>query len=123
MGDLRKKKTYPLMRVEITPPPHHKFFSYEAKYSGETTERVPGHFTDVQKQELANIAKAVHENLGLSHYSRSDFVVSRRGIYFLEINNAAGVGVTEQSLLPKAIQAVGSKLSEFFEHVINLARR
>ena len=123
IDDFRNEKTYTLMPVEIIPPPHHKFFSYDAKYSSETLERVPSHFTHEQKQDLMNIAKAVHENLGLSHYSRSDFIVSRRGIYFLEINNSAGVGMTEESLMPKAIKAVGSKLSEFFEHVINLARR
>ncbi|MDP4020921.1 MAG: ATP-grasp domain-containing protein [Candidatus Adlerbacteria bacterium] len=95
IDNFRNEQTYALMPVEIIPPPHHKFFSYEAKYSGETTERVPGHFTDSQKQELAQVAKAVHEQLGLGHYSRSDFIVSRRGIYFLEINNASGVGMTE----------------------------
>ena len=123
IDNFRNEKTYALMPVEIIPPPHHKFFSYDAKYSGETTERVPSTFSDTQKQELAAIAKKVHEELGLAHYSRSDFIVSRRGIYFLEINNAAAVGMTEESLMPKAIKAVGSKLSEFFEHVINLARR
>ena len=123
IDNFRGEKTYALMPVEIVPPPHHKFFSYEAKYSGETLKRVPGHFTDTQKQELANIAKAVHENLELGHYSRSDFIVSRRGVYFLEVNNAAGVGMTEDSLVPKALSAVGSKLSEFMEHIIGLARK
>ncbi|MDP4020772.1 MAG: ATP-grasp domain-containing protein [Candidatus Adlerbacteria bacterium] len=119
----RNEKAYALMPVEIIPPVAQKFFNYNAKYSGETIERVPGNFTQSQKEELERIAKATHENLGLSHYSRSDFIVSRRGIYFLEINNAAAVGMTEESLMPKAIKAVGSKLSEFFEHVINLAKR
>ncbi len=118
----RGEKAYALMPVEIIPPREHKFFSYDAKYSGETTERVPGNFSHDQKQELMNIARAVHENLGLTHYSRSDFIVSRRGIYFLEINNAAAVGMTEDSLMPKAIRAVGSKLSEFVGHVVDLVR-
>ena len=82
IDNFRNERTYALMPVEIVPPPHHKFFSYGAKYSGETLERVPGHFTHEQKQDLMNIAKAVHENLGLSHYSRSDFIVSPPGIYF-----------------------------------------
>jgi len=123
IDNFRNEKTYALMPVEIVPPAKHKFFNYDAKYSGETIERVPGHFTHEQKEELGRIAKAVHENLGLSHYSRSDFIVSRRGIYFLEVNNAAAVGMTEESLMPKAIRAVGSKLSDFFEHVVNLAKK
>jgi len=30
--------------------------------------------------------------------------------------------MTEESLMPKAIKAVGSNLPEFIEHIINLAR-
>ncbi|MBP9711382.1 MAG: ATP-grasp domain-containing protein [Candidatus Pacebacteria bacterium] len=118
----RDERAYALMPVEIIPPKEHKFFSYDAKYSGGTTERVPGHFTEGEKLELERIAKAVHEALEVSHYSRSDFIISRRGIYFLEINNAAAVGMTEESLMPKAIRAVGSKLSDFTDHIINLAQ-
>lgn len=123
INNFRGEKNYALMPVEVIPPREHKFYTYAAKYSGETLQRVPGYFTDIQKQELEHIAKAVHEQLGLQHYSRSDFVVSRRGVYFLEVNNAAGVGLTEHSLLPRALEAVGGKLSEFFEHVINLAKQ
>lgn len=123
IDNFRNEEVYSLMPVEIVPPPHHAFFNYAAKYSGETLERVPGYFTDHQKQELERLAKLVHKNLGLAHYSRSDFIVSRRGVYFLEINNASAVGMTEESLMPKAIKAVGSKLSEFFSHVIDLAKK
>ena len=119
----RNEKTYALMPVEIIPPREHKFFTYDAKSSSETIKRVPGHFTQGEKSELEGIAKAVHETLGLSHYSRSDFILSRRGIYFLEINNAAAVGMIEESLMSKAIRAVGSKLSEFVDHVVSLVRR
>ena len=43
-------------------------------------------FSQKEKDELVSIAKKIHEGLGLSHYSESDFVVSKRGIYFLEVN-------------------------------------
>ncbi len=118
----RDQRAYALLPVEIIPPREHKFFSYDAKYSGATIERVPGHFTEGEKLELERIAKAVHEGLGLVHYSRSDFILSRRGIYFLEVNNASAVGMTEESLMPKALRAVGSKISDFADHVIHLAR-
>lgn len=117
----RGQPTYALMPVEIIPPPHHPFFSYEAKYSGETIERVPGNFTHAEKAELERLAKAVHEGLNLDHYSRSDFIISRRGIYFLEVNTLPGL--TKESLLPKALHAVGSKLSDFIDHVVDLARK
>ncbi len=68
-------------------------------------------------------ARRAHEALGLSHYSRSDFIVGRRGIYFLETNNASGVGMTSESLFPKALGAVGSKMSDFLDHIITLAQK
>ena len=120
IDNFRNEQTYVLMPVEIIPPPEHSFFNYEAKYGGFTTERVPGNFTDAQKKELADMARTVHEGLGLSHYSRSDFIISPRGTYFLEVNTLPGL--TEESLLPKAVHAVGSNLEGFLDHVITLAR-
>ena len=117
----RNEPLYALMPVEIIPPPRHRFFSYEAKYSGESTERVPGNFTDAEKKQLTDAAKKVHALMGARHYSRSDFIVSKRGVYFLEINSAAAVGMTQESLFPKALEAVGSKMSDFIHHSIQLA--
>ncbi|MCX6820303.1 MAG: D-alanine--D-alanine ligase [Candidatus Adlerbacteria bacterium] len=123
IDNFRGEKTYALLPVEIIPPKKHGFFSYDAKYSGETTERVPGNFTPAEKEQLMHHAKAVHEGVGASHYSRSDFIISKRGIYFLEINNAAGVGMTSESIFPKAVAAVGAKLSDFLDHIITLAMK
>ncbi len=118
----RGEKSYALLPVEIIPPASRPFFDYDAKYSGETQEICPGNFSAAEKDALMSAAKAVHENLGMRDYSRSDFIVNKRGIYFLEVNSAPAVGLTEGSLLPKAIAAVGSRLSEFLEHIIELAR-
>lgn len=123
IDNFRGEKVYALMPVEIIPPKENPFFDYDAKYSGQTIERVPGNFTQEEKTELMDTAKAAHEALGLSHYSRSDFIVGRRGIYFLETNNAAAVGMSEQSLFPKALAAVGTKMSDFLDHVVTLALR
>lgn len=117
----RGQRSYALFPIEIIPPPKHAFFNYEAKYSGESKEICPGNFNDAEKQILCDAAIKVHEALGAKHYSRSDFIVSKRGIYFLEINSAAAVGMTKESLLPKALHAVGSNVPEFLDHVISLA--
>lgn len=119
----RGEKSYALFPVEIIPPPKHGFFSYDAKYGGETIERCPGNFSEKEKQQLVHFAKTAHEGLGLSHYSRSDFIVSKRGIYFLEINSAAACGLTNESLFPKALRAVGSSLKELVSHVVELAHK
>lgn len=116
----RGESLYALMPVEIIPPPKHPFFNYEAKYGGESVERCPGNFTESEKKRLTEAAKKIHQTMGAKHYSRSDFIVSKRGVYFLEINSAAAVGMTKESLFPKAIDAVGSKMSEFIDHIVGL---
>lgn len=117
---LRGEKLYALPPIEIIPPGD-DFFSYNSKYSGETKEICPGRFTRVDTEELMRAAKAMHQALGLRHYSRSDFIVSKKGIYFLETNNSAAVGFTTQSLLPKSLAAVGVSFKDFLAHLVNLA--
>ena len=73
-----------------------------------------------EKEELTAAAKKIHDKLGLSHYSESDFVVSKRGVYYLETN--ALPKLTTGALLPQALQAVGASLSQFLHHVVSLAR-
>jgi D-alanine-D-alanine ligase len=118
---LRGERYYALLPVEIVPPPAHAIFDYGAKYSGESTERVPGNFTREETEELQRFACIAHEALGMRHYSRSDFVVTPKGVYFLESNNAAGVGMTNESLLPKSLGAAGITTDEFLKHITELA--
>jgi len=74
-----------------------------------------------EKNGLIAIAKKIHEGLGLSHYSESDFVVSKRGIYFLEVNTLPNLA--KESLFHKSLNVVGSSFSHFLDHVITLASR
>jgi len=73
-----------------------------------------------EKNSLIAIAKKIHDGLGLSHYSESDFIVSKRGIYFLEVNTLPNL--SKESLFHKSLNAVGSSLSHFIDHVIGLSR-
>jgi len=116
----RGQHLYPLLPIEIIPPSKCSFFDYEAKYtSNETQEICPGNFSSGTKRELERFAQAVHERLGLRHYSRSDFIVAPDGIYFLEVNTLPGL--TPASLIPKALKAVGCSFQEFISHLIGLA--
>lgn len=115
----RGKETYSLLPIEIRPAQNRTFFDYEAKYGGETEEIVPGNFSREESAEIQRLAALAHTTLGLRHYSRSDFIVTPRGIYILEVNTLPGL--MEHSLLPKSLHAVGSSLPEFLDHVIALA--
>lgn len=115
---LRGEALYALPPVEIVPP-EGDFFSYSSKYSGETREVCPAHFSRVVTEDLMNTARAMHRALGLRHYSRSDFIVAPKGIYYLETNTLPGM--TENSLLPKSLRAIGVSLRDFLTHLVDLA--
>jgi D-alanine-D-alanine ligase len=116
----RSKNVYTLPPVEIRIPKTSTFFDNEVKYNGKSQEICPGNFTDKEKEELERLASFIHSGLGLRHYSRSDFIVHpKKGIYALEVNTLPGL--TRESLMPKALDAVGSNLPEFIEHLIKLA--
>ena len=116
--ELRGEKFYTLPPVEIIPP-EGDFFSYNAKYSGETHEVCPGRFSRVNAEELQRAAKVMHRELGLRHYSRSDFIVTPKGIYYLETNTLPGL--TSKSLMPKSLAAVGVSFRDFLSHLVDLA--
>lgn len=114
----RGEEVYTLFPVEIIP--ESGFFDYDSKYGGGTQEICPGNFSEFEKRELQALAKKAHQALGLRHYSRSDFIVHpKRGIYILETNSLPGL--TEESLFPKSLAAIGSNLEEFVEHLVNIA--
>lgn len=117
--NFREEAIYALPTIEIVPPAHAGFFSSGVKYTGESEEICPSRFSRSEKDHIEQAAKRVHETLELSQYSRSDFIVSPHGVYFLEVNTLPGM--TAESLFPKALQAVGVKYSDFIEHVLTLA--
>lgn len=126
LENFRGKDFYSLLPVEIVPRKKDKskdaFFDFESKYS-ETEgahEICPGNFTKAESEEIQRLAVAVHKAIGARHYSRTDFMVHpKRGIYVLEINTLPGL--TQTSLLPKEIAAIGSSYGELLEHLIEQA--
>ncbi len=121
INDFRDKKFYALPVVEIRPH-NGQFFDFEAKYKGKSDEIVPGNFTSTEKKKIEEMAIEAHESLALRHYSRSDFIIHpSRGVFILETNTLPGL--TEESLIPKALMAIGTTLPHFLEHLIELAMR
>ncbi|MCX6718946.1 MAG: hypothetical protein NTZ38_01035 [Candidatus Taylorbacteria bacterium] len=114
----RGEELYALPPIEIRPLI--SFFDFEAKYAGKSQEIVPATFAQKIKLEIEDLAKRIHRALGLKHYSRSDFIIHpHRGIYTLEVNTLPGL--TDESLIPKSLRAVGSDTHELIDHLIQLA--
>lgn len=119
VDNFRNQDCHALLPIEIVTAENKQLFDYEAKYSGVTKEICPGRFSQEEKREVERLATEIHKVLGLRHYSRSDFVVSPKGVYVLEVNTLPGL--TEESLIPKALKAGGVEYSQFLDHVITLA--
>ncbi len=119
LSDYRGQPVYALPVIEIVPPADAVFFRADVKYNGATEEICPGRFSYHEKAQIEEIARFVHDELGLAQYSRSDFIIRDGKPYFLEVNTLPGL--TAESLFPKAMQAVGASLDELVVHLVETA--
>lgn len=92
-------------------------YSYANKYNGQTVEICPGRVTPEVEKRMGDAALAVHNMLGLSTYSRSDFMITDEDeIYCLECNTLPGM--TDTSLVPQEAAAVGISYEELCERIV-----
>lgn len=105
--------------VEIIP--NEGFYDYEHKYqAGITKEVCPAELDEGNTKKIQQIALEAHRALGLSVYSRVDFMLGRDGvIYCLEANTLPGM--TPTSLIPQEAGAVGISYEELCEQIILLS--
>lgn len=114
------KTAFALLPAEIVPSSSETLFDYEAKYNDKENKICPSTFADSIKQELQELSLRAHKALGLRHYSRTDFIVSKnRGIYVLEVNSLPGL--TENSPFPIELNASGISMKDFIDRTITLA--
>ena len=94
-----------LPAVEIIPK--NAYFDYESKYQkGGAVELCPAPITDAQWKQVGEMALKLHRALGLSVYSRTDFILDGDGkAWCLEVNTLPGM--TPTSLVPQEAAAVG----------------
>ena len=106
--------------VEIVPG--EGAFDYTAKYLLKSTQEIcPGRFTPEISAQLKDQALRAHKALSCAGYSRTDFIVSPKGLVYLETNTLPGL--TAASLYPKALKAQGIEFPDFLRDQIALAER
>lgn len=103
--------------VEIVPKVA-DYFTLEAKYQpGGADEIVPARLPAAVAERLADLGMAAHRALGCLGVSRTDILLDDEGhAYLLETNTLPGL--TEGSLLPKALRAAGWDLGTYAERMI-----
>jgi D-alanine-D-alanine ligase len=97
-------------------------FDYVAKYLAKSTQEIcPGRFTPEITAAIKDQALRAHRALSCTGYSRSDFIVAKKGPIYLETNTLPGL--TKASLYPRALKAHGIEFADFMQDQIRLAAR
>lgn len=113
VGDI----AYPLIEIR----PKEGFYDYHHKYTKGMTEYVcPAEVSEKVSEKTQKLALKAYHSLGCSVYSRVDFLLDDdEELHCLEVNTLPGM--TELSLVPKAVKVKGMEFNELIENIIELS--
>lgn len=99
------------------------FYDYKNKYQAGSSEEVtPAEISLKLTEKMQNMALKVHQILGLSGYSRIDFMMNQENeIFCIEANTLPGM--TPTSLLPQEAKAAGLKYADLCEKLIEVSKK
>jgi D-alanine-D-alanine ligase len=98
---------------------HNDFFDYEAKYLGKSEEITPARIDAATEKKVRETATKAYEALGMSGFSRTDFIIMDGEPHFIEINT--NPGLSAQSIFPQQAQHAGIAFTELLDSEIKLA--
>lgn len=99
--------------------PENEFFDYEAKYLGKSSEITPARLSKEVEEKVIETAKKVYESLGMTGFSRTDFIVMNDVPHFIEINT--NPGLSPQSIFPQQAAHANIAFSDLIDNEIALA--
>jgi D-alanine-D-alanine ligase len=113
VGDI----AYPLIEIK----PKEGFYDYHHKYTKGMTEYIcPADVSKKVSDKARELALKAYHSLGCSVYSRVDFLLDEKdGLHCLEVNTLPGM--TELSLVPKAVKVEGMEFNELIENIIGFS--
>ena len=110
-------KAYPVIEIA----PKEGFYDYKNKYqAGSTVETCPAEIPADKTEEMQRYACLGAEALGITGYSRLDFMMDGEGkLYCLEANTLPGM--TPTSLIPQEAAVLGMSYPELCEELIRIS--
>ncbi len=87
-----------------------EFFDYQAKYEGASEEITPARIDDETRQKVEDIARRAYESLGMSGFSRSEYIIMNGTPYMLEMNT--NPGFSPASILPQQAKIYGISIKD-----------
>lgn len=95
------------------------FFDYAAKYEGKSQEITPARISKDYEEKTRTVAKKIYEVLGMTGFSRSEFIFKNDEPYLLEMNTVPGL--TNESILPQQAHEAGISMENLFHNAIEEA--
>ncbi|EKT4510721.1 D-alanine--D-alanine ligase [Flavobacterium psychrophilum] len=95
------------------------FFDYEAKYLGKSEEITPARISKEEEILVAESAKKIYNSLGMSGFSRTDFIIMNGIPHFIEINT--NPGLSPQSIFPQQAMFAKMDMPQMLDNEITLA--
>lgn len=90
--------------------PENEFFDYEAKYEGASQEITPARLDDAARRKVEEAARRAYKALGMSGFSRSEFILVNGEPYMLEMNT--NPGFSPASILPQQARHYGISIKD-----------
>ena len=113
--DGKEVKTLPVIEIISSTG----WFDYDAKYNGLSQEVCPAEIPEELSAKVQEISRNIYRCLGCKGLVRMDYIASKDGIYFLEVNIIPGM--TNASLVPKMVRAAGISITDFLTTIIENA--
>lgn len=110
-----RSKTIIFPVTEIVPKT--EFFDYEAKYNNKSEEITPARIPEDLADYIQNISSEIYDRLKCRGIVRIDYIFGNKKLYFLEVNTVPGM--SEASLVPQQVAAMGLTMTEIFSMVIS----
>ena len=95
------------------------FFDYAAKYEGKSQEITPARISKDYEEKIRLVAKQVYNILGMTGFSRSEFIFKNDEPHLLEMNTVPGL--TKESILPQQAAEAGISMEDLFDNAIEEA--
>lgn len=99
--------------------PDKEFFDYEAKYEGASEEITPARIDEETRQRVEEITIKAYNALGMSGFSRSEFIIMDGIPYMLEMNT--NPGFSPASILPQQAAFYGISIKDLCGNEIEKA--
>jgi D-alanine-D-alanine ligase len=94
-----------------------EFFDFEAKYTdGITEEIIPARIDSEIEKKCYEITEKISNIFQFKNFVRIDYIIKKDKVYILEINTIPGM--TENSLIPKAIKYMNLELKDLILEII-----